>query len=108
MDRSFRQGGCRFIHGDVHGPDWRLCPADALPGGAWCAEHRAVVFRPAGMDGEPEEAPPPPPKPAAATQAGRRSPPRRVHPLAAFIPSPQPVDAEAEAIITRMAGEGCA
>lgn len=39
--------GCRWIEGQPRlGREWSWCGAETLPGQAWCAEHRARVYRP--------------------------------------------------------------
>lgn len=39
------KGGCRWVHGDPR-REWRWCGSPVAGEGAWCAEHRSVVYRP--------------------------------------------------------------
>jgi hypothetical protein len=39
--------GCRYIHGEPNGYQTKWCDAPVSEiGGSWCAEHRALVYRP--------------------------------------------------------------
>lgn len=40
-----QRSGCRWIDGQVNGPDTKWCDAPVSePGGSWCAEHRSRVY----------------------------------------------------------------
>jgi hypothetical protein len=46
-DRVETSAGCQWIEGDLRVAGWRFCGAPTtVPGGSWCAEHRARVFDP--------------------------------------------------------------
>ena len=38
--------GCRWVVGEPPEPGWAWCDAPVAGSGAWCREHRAVVYRP--------------------------------------------------------------
>lgn len=42
--RTADRGGCRWVQGDPKRPGWSWCDAPAIPGQAWCSEHRARVY----------------------------------------------------------------
>lgn len=47
---------CRWIHGDLKAGTARWCSVTAIPGRAWCEEHRSVVYSSDDAD-EPKAAP---------------------------------------------------
>jgi len=40
-----RAQGCRWVVGEPPAPGWRWCDAPVAGEGAWCREHRAVVYK---------------------------------------------------------------
>jgi hypothetical protein len=43
---DLRANQCRFIAGEVDFADTLYCGAPKANGGAWCAEHARIVFKP--------------------------------------------------------------